>query len=573
MGFLDYARSVSLQKDHLTTKIRVSSQLQQPILEKDKAGFNIVLPIPLNSEEGTISFLGYVFPQDGGRILAGRLFRACVLHSTAHTLILADDALSDVQQTLERNTAETFARTLVNDVYVNAYILANHRDKVADLAFANALAFAKIKPAERIFNPATRIMAMLLSKTSIGTVKGGLRPQEESAANELVAKLSLLQREAVAHLKGKSIDVSKALQETGKDVIRTLDSHGPVLEAPSLPHTERIGRCTIFSKHGGLPSETDMKLLFKRSLETVSGSPPEESAESCWSKETDVEARQAFDSWVHQKAREQKILKRMEEYLMETRLKSVSFPDEDYTQYLRTRILLRGGSRRLLDSLRVARDALDEDPRKEQGQLDLTEVIQKIASNSPRTDVFMENEYLSKSFAWSILFDASASMKIKGEISRALAICVAEATNGLLMDPNSWSFFAFSDRLHILKDSSEPYSQRVRARIGGLRFEGPTYMPDAIQVAAGILRQRFDEQRFLIVLSDGWPFGYPDIPLELTETIASLQKKGIIVIGVGLQTERMGDFFKASCAIYDQKDLIKKFGNLYVRSSVAAREA
>jgi hypothetical protein len=44
------------------------------------------------------------------------------------------------------------------------------------------------------------------------------------------------------------------------------------------------------------------------------------------------------------------------------------------------------------------------------------------------------------------------------------------------------------------------------------------------------------------------------------------------MIGVGLQTERMGDFFKASCAIYDQKDLIKKFGNLYVRSSVAARE-
>jgi hypothetical protein len=571
MGFLDYARSVSLQKDHLTTKIRISSRLQQPILEKDKAGFNIVLPIPLNSEEGTISFLGYVFPQDEGRILAGRLFRACVLHLTAHTLILADDALSSGQQTLEQDTAETFARTLINDFYVNAYISANHRDKVADLAFANALAFVRIKPAERIFNPATRIMAMLLSKTSIGMIKGDLHPQEENAANKLVAKLNLLQREMIAHLKGKSIDINKALQETGKDVIRTLESHGPVLEAPSLPHTERIGQCTIFPKHSGLPSETDMKILFKRSLGTVGGSPPEESG-SCWSKETNVEARQAFDSWVHQKAREQKIVKRMEGCLAETRLKSVSFPDEDYTQYLRTRILLRGGSRRLLDSLRVARDALDEDPRKEQGQLDLTEVIQKIASNSPRTDVFMENEYLSKSFAWTILFDASASMKIKGEISRALAICVAEATNGLLMDPNSWAFFAFSDRLHVLKDSSEPYSQRVRARIGGLRFEGPTYMPDAIQVAAGILRQRFDEQRFLIVLSDGWPFGYPHIRLELTETIASLQKKGIIVIGVGLQSERMGDLFKASCAIYDQKDLIKKFGNLYVRSSVAARE-
>jgi len=217
-------------------------------------------------------------------------------------------------------------------------------------------------------------------------------------------------------------------------------------------------------------------------------------------------------------------------------------------------------------------DALDEDPRKEQGQLDLTEVIQKIASRSPRTDVFMENEYLSRSFAWGILFDASASMKIKGELGRALAMCVAEATKELLMDPNSWSFFAFSDRFYILKDSSEAYSRRVRARIGGLKFSGLTYMPDAIQVAGEILAHRFDEQRFLIVFSDGWPYGYPNISSVLSESISSLEKKGVIVIGVGLESERMKNFFKISSAVYSQKDLIKKFSKIYMKASAAALE-
>jgi len=240
---------------------------------------------------------------------------------------------------------------------------------------------------------------------------------------------------------------------------------------------------------------------------------------------------------------------------------------------MRARVLLRGGSRRLLDSLRIATDALDEDPGQEYGQLDLTAVVQMIASGRPRTDVFKRDEYLSKSFAWGLLFDASASMKVKGELGRAMAICVAEATKELLMDPGSWTFFAFSDRFYVLKDASEAYSRRVRARIGGLEFGGLTYMPDAIQVAGEILSKRFDEQRFLIVLSDGWPYGYPNMPKALSETISSLRKRGVIVIGVGLGTERMENFFKINTAIYNQKDLIKKFAKVYTNASIASLES
>jgi nitric oxide reductase activation protein len=293
---------------------------------------------------------------------------------------------------------------------------------------------------------------------------------------------------------------------------------------------------------------------------------------SYWKKEMDFEALQAFDSEIHEKDREEKILSKLNEYVAGTNFNSVDFPEEDYTQYLRIRTLLAGGSRRLLDSLRVAQDALDEDPGKEMGQLDLTAVIQAILSKKPATDVFVKDEYLSKSFAWSIIFDASASMRVKADFARALAIVVAEATKELLMDPGSWTLFAFSDRFYVLKDSSEAYTQKVRARIGGLRFQGLTYMPDAIRVAGQILAKRYDEQRFLIVISDGWPYGYSNMSEALKESIDTVQKKGIIVLGIGVETEKMGELFKLSSPVYSQKDLIKRFSKIYTDSSAIALE-
>lgn len=543
MGFLDYAWSISLQKDNMKARIRIDPKLQQPILTQDKAGFNVTLPLPSVSEEKTISFLGYEFPADSsGKANVGRLFRACIFHLTTHTLMpVSDEQIASL--TSKRSIVETFSKSLVNDVYVNAYISAKYPDKLADMAYANSLSFARMKPAENIFNPATRIMTALLSKVNIGTVKGVLRPEEEKTVKQLTKKLGSLKKGIMLSLAGEETKIDEVMNTAANDITQILESVGPILEAPSLQYTEQSGPCTIFS-YSEMPSEFEIKKIFRKSLETLGGTiPSEDSVESCWRKEANVEASQAFDTWFSQKAREKKILAKLEQHVECTRLKSVSFPAEDYTRYVRTRALVKGTSRRLLDSLRVAQDALDEDPRKLYGELDLTAVVQMMASGRPRSDVFKRDEYLSRSYAWSLLLDVSASMRVKGEHARAMAICIAESTKELLMDPGSWTFFAFSDQFYVLKDASEAYSRRIRQRIGGLKFGGLTYMPDAIQVAGEILAQRFDEQRFLIVLSDGWPYGYPNMPVALSETIRSLEKKGVIVIGIGLETERMKNYF------------------------------
>jgi len=572
MGFLEYARGLSFEKDALKARIRVNPTFQRPTLTRSEAGFDVNLPAPTVLEQGGILFLGWEFPSDSsGKARVGRLFRASVFHLTAHTVMPFTDqkTFSSGQESLK---VEVFSASLANDVYVNAYISAQHPDKLPDLAFANSLAFARMKPVERIFNPSTRIMAALLSKVHIGTVKGTLNAEEESTVTSLTTRLSMLGKDILTSFSGKEIKIEETLADVSDYMIQGIESNGPILETPSLPYTEQHGKSTIFSETED-PSEAEIETIFKKSLESSGGMvQPESTVDSHWKKESDAEACQAFDTYMNQKAREQRILEKLKENDAWTAFKSVEFPEEDVTNFFRARTLLSGGSRRLLDSLRVAQDALDEDPGKEMGQLDLSAVIQVLASKKPATDVFMKDEYLSKSFAWTILLDVSESMGIKSEFARAVAICIAEATKELLMDSGSWTYFAFSDRFYVLKDSSEAYSNRIRARIGGLRFGGLTLMPEAIQFAGNVLTKRFDEQRFLIVISDGWPYGYENIDAKLSKTINALQKKGVIVIGVGVETDKMKDFFKLSSVILDAKDLIKDFARLYVNASTTALE-
>ncbi len=576
MGFIDYAWSISLQKDNMKTGIRIDPNLKQPTLTQNKAGFTVTLPLPIVSEneeteEKTITFLGYKFPADDyGKARIGRLFRACVYHLTTHTLM----PTSKWKKQKRQATIDRFANSFVNDIYVNSYLTAWYPDKLADIAYANSLIYSRIRPVNTIFNPATRIMTALLSKINIGTVKGKLDAEEEETANSLAEKASALKEELMMALAMESNDYSEMMTNTAKDIAQKLEDFGPILEAPSLLYTEYNGPCTIFSKNSNMPTELEIEQVFRKSIAVLGGTiPSEDSVESCWRKETNVEAAQAFNTWFTQDEREKRMLTKLEDAVSWTRFKSTSFPTEDYTAYLRAKELVRGTIRRLLNKLCQAQDALDEDAGKLFGEMDLPAVVQMMTSGQARQDIFKRDEYLKSSYAWSIILDSSTSMRVKGEYGRALAICVAEAANELLKDPASWSFFAFSDQLHVIKYASEAYSRRVRARIGGLKFGGLTYMPDALHVAGEMLADRFDEQKFVIVLSDGWPYGYKGMPIALSESITELERKGIMVIGVGFETNRMENFFRRNASVYDQRDLVKKFANIYVRTSENALES
>jgi hypothetical protein len=569
LGFIEYAWATSLQKDETKVKILQDAAISQPLLQSDEVGFTIKLPEAKKLDNGKFSFIGYVFDDNNtGKIRIGRLFRAAVMHLTTHTL--APFSKDRIVPNPSDAIIEAYTKSLINDAYLNAYISAWYPDRFLDIAYANAFAYQKMKRLSRIFTSSTRLMTALLTKINLGLTKDSPGVEEEKAMEQILNELTALKDKFLGAIAGEPINYDELFDEELKSIKGMFEPFGPFLEAPSLRHTENNGACSIYTD---VPSSEDLNELFVQSLMNMGGAIPTfDNLDQCWRPEQDAESLQAFNAGYYQKQREEKILSKIAPYSAMTRFKGVSFPVEDYTQYLRARTLVQGASRRLLDILRSAFNYLDEDPRQEMGQLDLPAVIQSLASNKPATDVFVLDEYLKPSFAWSLIFDVSNSMQVKGEYGRALAIAVAEAARELMTDPTSWTFFGFSDRLYILKDSTESFSKRVRARIGGLKFEGLTYIPDAMTIAGKMLAKRYEEQRCLIVISDGWPYGYPNMPIALKECVDELLRKGVIVIGIGVETKRMGNFFQLHVSVFTPKDLINKFGSVYANASAKALE-
>ncbi|MGD6851429.1 MAG: VWA domain-containing protein [Candidatus Bathyarchaeia archaeon] len=571
MGFIDYAWAVSLQKDNTKVKMLQDPAISQPELLGDDFGFTIKLPVVQKLVEGGFLFEGQMFPSDNtGKSKLGRLFRASVMHLTTHTM--APFSKDRIVPNKKDSIVEAYAKQLVNDVYVNAYINAWYPDRFFDLAYANALAYKKIKESDHIFTLSTKVMSALLTQLNVGSFKNSPGVEEEKVVNQLQGEMVSLKETVMSQIAGEDVKVDAVFDAKVKLIVEALDPFGPFLEAPSLRHTESRGNCSIYrdAESGG----DDFEGLFVQSLMAMGGDVPTvDHIEQLWRPEQEAEALQAFNADYYQKMRNDKILARLKPYMGITRLRDVSFPEEDYTQYLRARSYVQGTSRRVLDILRSAYNYLDEEPRQEMGMLDLAAVIQSLAANKPATDVFNLDEYLHPSFAWSLLVDVSNSMQVRGEFGRALAIAIAEAARELMTDPTSWTFFGFSDQLYVLKDSTESYSKRVRARIGGLRFEGLTFIPDAITIAGKMLAKRFEEQRVLVVVSDGWPYGYANMPLALKETVDDLVRKNVIVIGVGVETERMGNYFHLHSSIYTSKDLVKRFAPTYAHASEKALES
>jgi len=570
VGYLEYAWSLFFKKDKLETKLLIDPKLKQPTLSRDKVGFAIVLPEPIMREEEAISFLGYQFPVGSvGKLQVTKLFKACVFHLSAHVATSKFEAYSKWEEQKDNRLAK-FSESLVEDVKVNAYILTQHPDNLVDIAFANSLAFKRLKSLGRIWNPATRVMAASLLQANLGVAKGDVRTEERKTVSQVVDMLGQLRDTVLESFVGEQVNLDDLGLKVADEIYHVLGRYGPVLEVPSLPHTDQLGRCTLFPQYHVQPDD-EVGDVFNRCLAALKGEASGgELQQTMQKKAVEAEALQVFDSWVREKAKEEKILGRYEELVSSTRFKSIGFPGEDYTEYLRAKAETRSETRRLINSLGVAFDALDEDPRKMYGVLDLQEIIQVMASKNPRMDVFMRDENISKSYAWVILLDVSRSVSFIGDDVRNLGLCLAETAKELLIDSASWGIYAFNDRFLILKDPTERYGPKTKARIGGLRFEGLTYMPDALRLAGEILKKRPDNLRLLTILSDGWPNGYSNITAALAETLRVLEKAGIVVIGLGVKSNRMENFFRLNCNVKDARDLTKTFSNLYLEACRSA---
>jgi nitric oxide reductase activation protein len=179
----------------------------------------------------------------------------------------------------------------------------------------------------------------------------------------------------------------------------------------------------------------------------------------------------------------------------------------------------------------------------------------------------MREELQTREDAWSILIDASHSLNMfKGEV-RGIALCLAEVAKMLILDQNSWGMYAFNNKFYVIKDFSEKYDSRVRARIGGLTHGGFTYLPDAVLLAGQALTKRLEESRVLVVVSDFFPAGYEDAEEKLEENIKKIERMGVGVIGIGVNSRAVKQYIRTSCVVEGPYDLMKKFTKVFMEYS------
>ncbi len=571
MGLAEYARSIWGEVDDGRMRLVISPDVQYAQIIHDEKGLTNLLPEPTieedEGEEKTASIMGYRFPLDiQGRRQLAMLFRASVLHQGAHSLVSNFEDYEEWQVEREPKLA-TFITSVIEDTAANAYLLGRHPKTLVDQAFANALALKRLRCLDKLLNPATKMMAGFLVRMNTGLSR--VRSEQETI--EYMSRFLDQFKEKIRLTAGCEKPVTREDRlRIADELYRCVEQAGPTTEMPFLPHTEQLGKCSVFYPSFKVDFNVMLENDFSNCLNFLGGNLDSEIEEHL--RALQARAVSAFSSWEAEREKKMKIIAKYEELISTTRFCFVDIPQEDYTRFQSVKSLCKSEAHRLIESLLVARDAIDEDPRKMYGVLDLPEVVQVIASKSPRMDVFMLDENISKSYAWMILLDASRSMEHIGRFALELFVMAGEAANQLLLDPASWGMYAFNDRFLVVKDPTERYGNRVRSRIGGTRFEGLTYMPDALKVASQIMKKRSENLRLITVISDGWPFGYHNIEEELVETIDTLERGNIAVIGIGAKTQRMELFFRRHCTAHTLRDLKKKFSNLYIEASRIALE-
>jgi hypothetical protein len=561
LNFFDFAGATAHQitkKSSDKLKILLHEDLKYPYLGKDSRGFVLHLIKPKRLDEKNVYFQGLKFNLQNPthKKIIWYLFKASVYHLSMHSL-LSDFSLYSKWARGKNANLSTFVISLLEDAIVSKHLKQSFRWALPEIAYANTVSFLRMKDVEELPNDISRIMASTLLNYSLGKVKGNL---ENDMLTDVEAITSIL------HKIGENPTVDEKV-DAATQIYGALAVYGEAFEVPSLLYAESHGTNDPFYEQS-TPAEEEIQQHLAEALTAIDTEiKDEEQLKTVLQSLKENEVQQVFTAWQEYENSKLKILKDYVEIGKDTRFEDFEFPTEDYTEFQRRREILGGPIRRILYRLRLLKNVGGEDFRQESGFVDLQEAIQVIASKSQRTDIFMREELQTREDAWSILIDASHSLNMfKGEV-RGIALCLAEVAKMLILDQNSWGMYAFNNKFYVIKDFSEKYDSRVRARIGGLTHGGFTYLPDAVLLAAQALTKRLEESRVLVVVSDFFPAGYEDAEEKLKENIKKIERMGVGVIGIGVNSRAAKQYIRTSCVVEGPYDLMKKFTKVFMEYS------
>ena len=568
------------QKQPSEIKLLVD-EIEYPTLGTDSVGFVIHLSSPQKHRDNLFRLHGMYFDNDKkGRASLWRMFKASVYHLCLHTVTSDYSIYKSISDSVSSTNNLLFAISQVEDHSLIGHMRSKWPGLLLDCIYANYLSARRFRNLEKENNRSTKIAANILSYCMTGKPLLPIGREVDKSLHSLYQ--SLLKVESASqqyHSSGAfssngqiSLQLSaltKAKTDVAKQIADFLDRQScDIVEMPSPPYADNHGPNHIFESTTEVIQESleDFDSAFRNASSELL---PEISKEEIRKSETytETESQTVLADWEYSLSMMKKLTDIHKSLDPQTHFEGFVFPNEDYSEFVRTRSKLIGPIRLVLDRLRMIKFTVDDLQGQESGYVDIPAAIQVVASKSARNDVFIQEENIMRSEAWAILIDSSKSLEtFQGEV-RDVSVCLSEVAKDLMPNPNSWACYSFNENFYIIKDFSEIYGNSTRARIGGLSSGLKTYLPDAMRIAAGRLRSATEDVKVMLIVSDGFPLGYEGIDRALIETIDKIKKSGIQLIGMGIGSSSMRKYFRTNFSVTNPFDLMKNFVKTYTELS------
>ncbi len=520
----------------------------------------VKLPSPKTIDERFYQLQGLYMDQDTkGWETTWRNFRASLFHLSLHAAFSDFKGYAPWAKAKEVGAA-TFAVSLVEDCHIVAEARTKWAGVLADLAYASYLSALRLPQPDDIDNTPVRVATkLLLSSAGVFRSSGSRLSREEDA--EVAGIDERVRINVDEYVKHKTPESKALLAKAAQEIYSAVSDGGPLHEIPCFPFTEAHGPCDLFE---GKLLENDQSKgdsLLRSALGRVGLTEDSTATDSIFLSE----AQEVLMGTESSNSRLAKIRAYYEGLIAPTRLESIEIPPGDYAGFQRVRSELAGPIKNVRDQLMMVKNVLDDVAGHDAGaQLDTQAVMQVMATESARTDVFEQLQPMYKDEAWVILIDASKSISTFAHETRGIATCLAEVATKLMRQRTQWAMLSFNNSIQVIKDFSENYDMTTKARIGGLSQKSTTLLPDALQVAHKALSTREAGVRILVVVSDGYPSGYNDIDKKLVSVIKGFAKSDIYLMGVGVDSGAIKEYFPVNCVLSTPYEMMKTFAKSYL---------
>ena len=537
--------------------------MKAPVLSGDSSGVVVKLPAPKIVDDKFYQLQGLYADLDSkGWETTWRNFRASVFHLSLHAGFSDFRAYAPWAKAKDVSAA-TFAVSLVEDVHIIAEARLKWAGVLADLAYASYVSALRLGDPDEIDNSPMRVAAkLLLSSAGVFRSSGDKLSRQEDA--EVAAIDEHVRIGVEEYVKLKSPERRILLTKAAEEIYSAVTERGPLYQIPYFPFTEAHGACDLFEGKLLEREENKGESLLASALGRVGLSDDATPTDAMFLSE----AQDVLSGTETSNARLAKIRAYYEGLIAPTRLDSVQIPSGDYGAFMRVRAELAGPIKNVRDQLMMVRNVIDDVSGHDAGaQLDTQAVMQVIATQSARTDVFEQLQPVYKDEAWVILIDASKSITTFAQETRGIATCLAEVATKLMRQRTQWAMLSFNNSIQVIKDFSENYGMTTKARIGALTQNGTTLLPDALQVAHKALSTREAGVRILVVVSDGYPSGYNDIDKKLDDVIKRFGRSDIYLMGVGIDSNAIKEYFPYNCVLSSPYEMMKTFAKSYFEMS------